>query len=364
MKYLILLSLTLTAFCLNGQISATYIFGTIPTNLQDYAETCEEQLFIQLPAGEDVVVLGVNIRYEMTAFDQNWMSDQRSRVRCMNTGVVEPTVAGVGSSNGTFVYQRDNVNIANGTYPGGTLLEFQMEAYRTFDDGSSPDCGSEANRVDNGTWTIEVIVDQQIPLVGVNTSTPDQSLSVDGKVSIGNDFKAPTPGTMRYNEATESFEGWTGASWKSMSYSPMVYSYEQNPLTQSFSSNLRDSLIAFPDSLLIEEPGTYMCLFDLTFFDLAGNTTSLTSDRNVIIYFTVFNSNNFRYLGPNVVGLPAGFTYYFRNREVVQMHKIIEITNPNTYMNIRYQITSNPCCSAPTGNYAINDVKMTAIKLD
>jgi hypothetical protein len=353
-----------TILPLHSQISSTYILGNIPTNLEAFDDNCEGALSILLPSGDDIEVLGINISYSMTAFDENWISDQRSRVRCVNNDMVEPTVSGTINSNGTQIYQRENVTIANGIYPGGTLLQFQMEAFRNYDDGFSSDCDDEPNRVDNGTWTIEVIFDQLVPLVGVNTSSPTQSLSVGGKLSIGDDLKIPSTGTMRYNENTGNFEGWTGTGWKIMNYSPTIYSYEQHPVTDAYSSNIRDNLITLPDSLLIEEPGKYLVLFDMTFFSLFGNSTSLSSDRFVNIHFGVYNTLNFRYIGPNITGLPSGFTYYFRNRETVQMHKVIDIPNPSTYMYIQYEVHSNTCCAPPTSTYSITDIKMSAIKLD
>ena len=43
--------------------------------------------------------------------------------------------------------------------------------------------------------------------IGFNSETPTQFLDVSGKIKVSNDFTTPTPGTIRFNETTNSFEG-------------------------------------------------------------------------------------------------------------------------------------------------------------
>ncbi len=46
------------------------------------------------------------------------------------------------------------------------------------------------------------------------------SLEVEGSIQIGDDQSStPDPGTIRWNPATEDFEGWTGTAWKSLTFS-------------------------------------------------------------------------------------------------------------------------------------------------
>lgn len=52
--------------------------------------------------------------------------------------------------------------------------------------------------------------------VGINTETPNQMLSVNGKVELGDDAVAPTEGTLRFNAAETDFEGYAGGEWQSM----------------------------------------------------------------------------------------------------------------------------------------------------
>lgn len=200
--------------------------------------------------------------------------------------------------------------------------------------------------------------------VGVGTSNPSQKLDVHGKIKVGDDAQAPEEGTVRYNVATNNFEGYNGSEWVSMNYEPIVYSYEQHPINETYSSTTRDVVQAFPYTLTIEEPGRYMCFFDFDLFNLNGNTTTLSSDRSVYIEMQIYNQLAFKGIGPNIVGLPSGFKYYFRAYENVQMHRVIDIPTANQEMEIRFRINSNPCCAPQTSQYHIMNVKMTAIKLD
>lgn len=55
--------------------------------------------------------------------------------------------------------------------------------------------------------------------VGVGTQAPQQKLDVNGKLKIGNDNATPQAGTVRFNNATRDFEGYTGTEWKSLTAS-------------------------------------------------------------------------------------------------------------------------------------------------
>ena len=200
--------------------------------------------------------------------------------------------------------------------------------------------------------------------VGIGEISPNQKLDIDGKIEIGNDNQAATTGAVRFNSISGNFEGYNGTEWVSMNYEPTVYSYEQDPLNESYSSTTRDVLLSFPYTLTIEKPGKYMCFFDMTFYQLKGNTTTLSSDSSVNIQLQIYNQLAFKTIGPDIVGLPNGFTYYFSNYENVQMHRIMDIPTANQTMQIRFRVNSNPCCVAQTSTYYVRDVKMTAIKLD
>ena len=52
--------------------------------------------------------------------------------------------------------------------------------------------------------------------VGVNNTTPEQALDVNGKIKLTDDATAPSAGTLRYNDADGDFEGYNGSEWKSL----------------------------------------------------------------------------------------------------------------------------------------------------
>ena len=62
----------------------------------------------------------------MTAIGEGFKLDQRSKIRCVNTGIEEPEYAGIGATTGVQSYNRPGVGIANGTYAGGTIFTFQF----------------------------------------------------------------------------------------------------------------------------------------------------------------------------------------------------------------------------------------------
>ncbi|MDX1479906.1 MAG: hypothetical protein R3301_19485, partial [Saprospiraceae bacterium] len=187
---------------LKAQDTLTAIYaGEIPTYDLVYDNSCNgpaTTLSVMLPAGDNFEVTNVHIAYTMTAATNGWMSDQRSKVRCVNSGVEESEQSGAGDTPGTMVYDR-NATIANGTYIGGTVLEFEMWALRTW--GGVAGCNTQHNKVDSGTWTITVFLGAEIPHpnVGIRTATPAQSLDVNGKIRLGDDATPPVAGTMRWN---------------------------------------------------------------------------------------------------------------------------------------------------------------------
>lgn len=44
--------------------------------------------------------------------------------------------------------------------------------------------------------------------IGYNAETPTQTLDISGKIKVSNDFTTPTPGTIRFNETANAFEGY------------------------------------------------------------------------------------------------------------------------------------------------------------
>lgn len=71
--------------------------------------------------------------------------------------------------------------------------------------------------IGNGTSTISGIETRNNALtvlkngkvgIGYNSETPTQALDVSGKIKVANDFTTAAPGTIRFNETTNAFEGY------------------------------------------------------------------------------------------------------------------------------------------------------------
>jgi FG-GAP repeat len=221
MKTLLLtISCLLSIFATQAQsISATYTAGLIPTSFNTYDNSCNgpsATLSLTLPAGESYTVTSVDVSYTMTGFGSGWKSHQRSMIKLQNTNVEEAAEAiGVGDVNGTQTYAR-SISIANGNYAGGTELVFQMKARRTQE--GNPGCNNLINRVDNNTWVITVHYTPtgNLPKLGINTSSPTQTMEVAGKLKLGDDLVTPQAGTVRWNATSHNFEGFNGTEWLSL----------------------------------------------------------------------------------------------------------------------------------------------------
>lgn len=48
---------------------------------------------------------------------------------------------------------------------------------------------------------------------GFGTNNPTQKVHINGKLKVGNDTRAPSEGTIRYNATNNSFEGYDGTKW-------------------------------------------------------------------------------------------------------------------------------------------------------
>jgi hypothetical protein len=212
--------------------SATYTNGDIPTFLGMYSSTCNgplTKLAVPLPSGGPWTVTGIDIAYAMTAQANGKMVDQRSYIRCQNTSKSESTVYQGNGGAGTYLYSRTNVNIANGSYPGGSILNFEMRAWRM---ALGTGCNTTYNKVDNATWMITVYY-SQIPdegSVGIGTIAPATSAILDlasttqgfllpRMTTMERDaIAAPTAGLMIFNVSTQNVEVYT-SGWKSFTSS-------------------------------------------------------------------------------------------------------------------------------------------------
>lgn len=203
-----------------GTVSATYTSGHISTSYNAFDSTCNGNnilLQVTLPAGDAYPVTGIDISYNMRALGSGQMAHQRSQVKCVNTNTTEASVySGVGAATGVYNYSRNNVSIANGNYAGGTILNFEMHAWRSVE--VTAGCHNNINRVVDATWTITVHYGavQTTGKTGINTSSPASVLDVNGKLKLGDDIVAPQAGMVRWNSSSNDFEGYNGTIWLSL----------------------------------------------------------------------------------------------------------------------------------------------------
>lgn len=162
-KYMIFL-LIFISFSASAQIftaSATYSVMHIPTDRGFQSLTtgagksnCPGTLVVTIP--EAAVIIGVDVTYNFTSIGSGRKSYQRSQLRCVSPGGInEPVLyAGTGTTSGTIVYTRNNLNIANNVMCGGDIV-FELHAGRT-QNGTVNTCNTTWHRIDNNTWTVTV----------------------------------------------------------------------------------------------------------------------------------------------------------------------------------------------------------------
>ncbi len=183
---LLMFALVIIGTAIGQSVTATYTAGDIPTNYSSYSASCNgaaTPLLVTLPGGTWEVT-AVDVAYYMTAQNWGYMSEQRSMLACQESGTDEGTYTyGSGSSMGTYNYSRTGLAFANGVYTGN--LTFELKAYRTY--GSSPSCGTNYQKIDDGTWTVTVYYQAppSCPAPTALTATPAATSASLGWTSTG-----------------------------------------------------------------------------------------------------------------------------------------------------------------------------------
>ena len=81
---------------------------------------------------------------------------------------------------------------------------------------------------------------------GFGTTSPSQRVHINGKLKIGDDAKAPTEGTIRYNSTNNSFEGYDGTKWINLGgSSPYGFQGTFNLPTSSLTPSVSGDIIGF-----------------------------------------------------------------------------------------------------------------------
>jgi hypothetical protein len=136
--------------------TVTYTTGPIPTdyNFQSLPGASSSPASITVSIPPDVIIIGVDVSYTMTAISDGWMSEQRSWLRCTSPGGAGEAqiTQGVGGSEGTYSYSRTGLTIANEVKGGGDIT-FELHAGRTWGGSGA---NADFNRVDNGSLQVTV----------------------------------------------------------------------------------------------------------------------------------------------------------------------------------------------------------------
>ena len=289
-------------------VTTTYNIGDIPTDINASSAGCNEiELNITLPAGPSITVTGVDVAYDFTAVSPAWMSDQRSSILFPGQSSA-PIISGVGNSSGTSNNQFLGETAANGTYPGGHILNFVFSAYRTFGVGT-PSCNTTFNKIDNNTLTITVHygVDDEEGSVGIGTDTPDNSALLEMQSSqkgflpprmtsaLMNAISNPVEGLMVYCTDCQPTGMYSrvGSDWTTGdSNSPFILVGDlirQN--SSSFNKDFVFGRIDIPDNTAISDT---MMFFDYSKSAFRGGTVlnnNFFGDDNVGDYSFAFGRN-------------------------------------------------------------------------
>jgi hypothetical protein len=145
-----------------GQVSATYTDGDIQTlyNASPNANSttsCPGVLTVTIPDGYQATSVATS--YSMTSASNGYMSEQRSKLHCINTNTGETTLAQGSGNVGTFNYNRSGLNIADGATGE---VNFEMRAWRTWQGAGT--CNTTYNKVNNYTWVVTVTYECVTPL--------------------------------------------------------------------------------------------------------------------------------------------------------------------------------------------------------
>lgn len=152
-------------------INATYNGGDANTMLGSYSGSCSgNKLIVSLPNGLPVMITGLDVSYSMESFPPFVGTTQSSRLSI--SSMSENTVTGTSTVSGVESYNRTNVSIANGVYPGGSNLTFELEVWRT--SGKVPCTSDEVIGLNNWSITIHYELVEENG-VGVNVDVVDPS---------------------------------------------------------------------------------------------------------------------------------------------------------------------------------------------
>jgi subtilisin-like proprotein convertase family protein len=98
------------------------------------------------------------------------------------------------------------------------------------------------------SWSVTIIPLPPQQNIGINTSNPQATLDVNGKIKVGNDQVPGVAGTIRYSSTSNDFEGYNGTTWKSMTGSNLLVKRindADNNTSVDVETNPNENLIRF-----------------------------------------------------------------------------------------------------------------------
>ena len=149
-----------------GQVVTTYTAGDINTEYSSgptitSTTACPGSLTVVVPAGYQIA--SADVSYTMTTASNGYMIEQRSVLVCTTNNATEAGISsGVGSTIGTYSYNRTGLSLANGLTGS---VNFDLRAWRTY---GGTGCNATYNRVDNNSWKVTVTLQQQLSNISVN----------------------------------------------------------------------------------------------------------------------------------------------------------------------------------------------------
>ncbi|MCB2221767.1 MAG: choice-of-anchor J domain-containing protein [Bacteroidetes bacterium] len=143
-------------------ISATYVAGVIQTDgdFDQLGESSSCPGVLNVPVPDYAIIVSVDVEYSMTAITGASMNNGMSQLKCTSpNGAAEPQIyAGTGGwSQGTEMYSRTGLDIANGVTPiFGFGVNFELHTGTIYWNAPAG-CSDLYQVVDDGTWTVTVI---------------------------------------------------------------------------------------------------------------------------------------------------------------------------------------------------------------
>jgi hypothetical protein len=288
-------------FCINSfaqnTITKDYLTSPIiPANHGSYDGSCNGPsavITVIMPPGETYAVDSTVITYNFSAVAPGLKSHQRSKLGVQDfegSYFEEDTDAvGIGNSDGTQTYTRTTY-LANGPKAGGEPIEFQLWALSTNTSGifASPltnPCSDVENYISRWTVVVHYRNESISPKIGVNVSSPKQTLDINGKIKIADDTNNPAQGSIRWNETLKDFEAYSiDGKWISMTNKSNGSEWGNNLVTNA------DQCFDTPTSTNSNAYGFSLALGDDYAIAAPFDSTLLTDPLGKIYYYKKTNT--------------------------------------------------------------------------